>query len=265
MRFPLLLCVLILLGLLGPARAADEPAAVLTEYYVHLNDRDLEAAYRLKSPGARKAKSLDEFRKDWKSCESVGFYGPPELVSNDGQRAVLTYRIGTVDALGSLGNNRLQYGQYQLRATLSKDQGRWWIDAIKVSDKRVEEAPRFEVDRPDLPVPMVPKIPVLGGFTMSLPVAQKILPEGKIRYVVRCKKRIRGVDPETIARAYLEEMPKHGWKLESDLAGGSSAVGVSFAGVGWKVAILVTSTTWGGTDAPIDPRGTLLQFAFEKV
>jgi hypothetical protein len=30
------------------------------------------------------------------------------------------------------------------------------------------------------------------------------------------------------------------------------------------VAILVTSTTWGGTDAPIDPRGTLLQFAFEK-
>ncbi len=262
MRFPLFLCVFILLGLACQAQQANEPAAVINEYYVHLNDRDLKAAYQLKSPAARKAKSLEAFRKDWQTCESVGFYQPPELISNDGRKAVLKYRIGSVDALGK---DKLRYGQYQMRATLSKGQGRWWIDAIEVVDKnQVEDAPRFEVDRPDLPVPMIPKIPVIGGFTMGEPVAQKSLPDGKIRYVVRCRKRIRGVDPESTAREYLKEMPIRGWKLESDLAGGSSAVGVSFSGVGWKVAILVTSTTWGGTDAPIDPRGTLLQFAFEK-
>lgn len=253
--------VLLVLLLVLPAPCLDDPAAVVESYYVHLNNRDYAAALALKSPTARRATSLTAFRQNWQSCESIGFYSGPEIVSSDSRKAVLRYTLGSVDALPG---KMLRYGRYSARATLLRGSGRWWIDSISVQQLSTEDYPRHEIDRPDLPVPDLPEVPVLGGFTMRPPVARE-LSGGGLDYTVRCRSRQLGVRPYDLAKEYVAVMPDQGWSPEpGGLAGGATSLGVSFRRGDWVVYVSITSTTWGGTDAPADPRGTELAFSYRR-
>lgn len=260
-----ILHLLLLITLAAPlvAAPAGDPVAQVTRYYSKINDRDLNAAFILWSAASREATPFPAFRERWQACQSVGFYQPPTLVSNDGRKAVVKYRIGSVDLLGT---EQLRYGTYQMQATLIKESGRWWLDQVDAKEIEVVDAPRFDIDRPDLPVPALPKdVPVAKGFRMGKPVAVKHRQGGALSYDSRAQRRLPGADPVEVAEWYVREMPARGWKVQGGLAGGSSALMGTFRKGKWQVTILVTTTTWGGTDAPSDPRGTTLEFSFTPV
>ncbi len=262
LALPPLLVVLALLLPLGAA-AREDAVSVVRRHYALLNDGDLKGAYMLRSAAARRKLSLATFRQNWQTCRSVGFYEGPREVSNDGHTAVVQYRIGSCDTLGA---DRLRYGNYQMRATLCQESGHWRIDRVEANQVDGNDAPLWEVDRPDLPVPTLPQdVPVPEGFKMGSPVAVKHREGGEISYDVRALRRVPAARPHDIGTWYLREMPARGWTERNGLAGGGSALAVAFQKGNWQVSILVTSTTWGGTDAPADPRGTTLEFSFTRI
>lgn len=262
-RLALVLLTLLALAVPGAlAASAGDPVSVLKRYYACLNNHDLEAAWQLKSPAARKSQPLAQFRQGWASCQSVGFYSPLEVVSRGDSKVVVEYVVGSQDRLGTDG---LRYGHYEMRATLVQAGGRWWVDRVDARETGHEDSKVWEVDRPDLPVPALPGVvPVARGFRMGAPVAVRSRDGKETWYEQRALKRVPGVTPESVGEWYLREMPSHGWRSESGLAGGSSCLGAGFHKDGWLLQVLVHSTTWNGTEAPMDPRGTNLVFSFHR-
>ena len=108
------------------------PTDRVLQYYIHLNDRDYAAAWRLKSQAARGKQSLQAFQKNWANCTSVGFFRGPEVQSQDARSAVVNYVIQAVD---QLPGNKLKYGTYRLKTTLVREGGAWRYNGPQILDR----------------------------------------------------------------------------------------------------------------------------------
>ena len=263
MRRPIL-CLLLLLALAlpGASAPAGDPVSQVLRFYCRLNDRDWKGAYAMRSASYRQQTSLSAFRQNWQSSLGVGLYDKPRLVTKDGSAAVVEYKIGSCD---EIAGKRLRYGVYDMRARLTRVSGVWYLGPIEAKELNVEEGPSSDSVRANRPVPPLPQgVPVPQGFQMGEPVAMKLPATGEVEYVRKARRRVPGVEPETVGQWYLDQMPKRGWQTTSGLAGGASCLGVGFKKGDWVLNVLVRNTTWEGTEAPIDPRGTTLELRFQK-
>jgi hypothetical protein len=262
MRIVLFLLVCICLS--GPVAAQQtDPKGCLDLYYIHINNGDLQAAYNLKTPAAKKRKSYQEWSRGWSSCESIGYTNGPKVASITQSKAVLVFSAGAIDRLP---NNRKRQGYYKLTATLYRGSGKWWVEQIDVGTSEVSEFAEWELPASQ-PVPALPEVPTYPGFAMGPAHSMKWAHPGQpSEYFFRRKalERVPNVRPIEIANFFDKELTKLGFTSQGGPAGGSSSLSTSFSKDGWNVYIDATNTTWGGTDAPSDPRGTTYDVRYSR-
>lgn len=243
---------------LGAVPAQKNPKQCLKTYYVNINNKEFRSAYKLRSNQYRMKTSFSEWKESWKNNVNVGYY-TMSLKKNDGRTAVLVYNLSSVDRKP---NGKKQLGAYKVRATLTKKAGYWWIHRFQVKVLDKHEFHGFEAAVPGRTAKPFPEdIPVYPGFEMGNPLVIYIKPSKRYVNRVFAMERVKGVEPQKVADFYINKMRSKGWKVQGP-AGGSTCMGLYITKGDRKVSISIYNTTWFGTEAPVDPRGTMLMISY---
>jgi hypothetical protein len=232
-----------------------DPVKCVTQYYIFINDRKFRDAYNLRSDRANREMSFERWLINWNNNRSIGFYSNIETASKTADKVVLKYRIGSEDLLPG---EKVQYGNYSMKTTLIRQNGKWRIDDFNVTTDDVSKVDKFEFSVPNAkPEKLFEGVPVYPGFKMKDPVLIRDGAEKKAFSVMKASNRQKNVTPDAIAKFYESRMKSQGWESGGP-AGGGSCLGILYKKNGKIVLISARRTTWDGTDAPGDPRGATL-------
>lgn len=246
----------------SPSECNSDPVKCAKQYYIFINDHKFRDAYNLRSERANREMPFDRWLVNWKNNRSIGFFSSIETIGKSGSKTVLRYKAGSEDLLP---NNKIQYGNYTITATLMKGSAGWRIDRFDVKSDYTENGDIFDIVMNDVkPEKLFDGIPVYPGFNMKSPVVIRDVSDKLGFSVMKASSRIRGLNPEKVFNFYESKLRPLGWSCAGP-AGGSSNIGGLFRKGNKEVYISVRTTTWDGTEAPIDPRGTLLIIKYRTV
>ncbi|MCE1247648.1 MAG: hypothetical protein LWY06_13480 [Firmicutes bacterium] len=240
----------------------SDPVKCAKQYYIFINDHKYRDAYNLRSEKANKEVPYERWIINWHNNRSIGFFGNMETKEKSANKVVLRYTAGSEDLLP---NKKIQYGNYTITATLIKSNAGWRIDKFDVKTDHTETGEIFEKVLDNVkPEKLFEGVPVYPGFNMKDPVVISDVSDKKGFSVMKASARVRGLDPEKVFRYYESKLKPLGWTTMGP-AGGSSNIGGLFKKKNMEVYISVRTATWDGTEAPIDPRGTLLIIKYRTV
>ncbi|MFP4497818.1 MAG: hypothetical protein ACLFQV_06355 [Vulcanimicrobiota bacterium] len=259
-RFLILFFVTGLLSGFGFCFSQDNPESVLLQYYANINEKDFKGAYSLRSESFRHDNSFQSWSGGWKNNISTGYYYM-NVKTNTGNKAIIEFGLGSQDRIS---DKETRYGNYKAQAKLIKENGKWRIEDIQVTPQEEYTAEAIEPKQEKKkPSPFPEDIPIYPGFEMKPPRAFLDPYSGNTVNVVECKQRVSGINPDDVAKYYEEKLIPRGWTTQGP-AGGSSALAIMFKKDNRVVSVGCYQTTWQGTDAPVDPRGTVLVITYYK-